>query len=271
MRLSSTLLQIALLASLSGACSSSHNPDSCPNPPDTIASATPAQACAIMQSSGDHGPGTPCDALCSAVLPLENGTYHYCSVPADYMSSYAGASVDAGSSSSACPSWSATVDITCNLGCVGGRGTAGVAMLDHDPGGDPGDILVERAYLEAVSVHAFARMESELAAHGAPAALLRGARRARRDEVRHTAMVSRLARRHGGAPRTPHAPAPTSVRPLLAIALENAVEGCVRETYGAVVNLVEARASSDPAVRRAMKSIAEDECRHAELAWEVAA
>jgi hypothetical protein len=59
------------------------------------------------------------------------------------------------------------------------------------------------------------------------------------------------------------------VRPhgsLLAIALKNAVEGCVRETYGAVVNLVESRWSSDPEVRRAMWSIAENECRHAELA-----
>ena len=55
------------------------------------------------------------------------------------------------------------------------------------------------------------------------------------------------------------------------VPLENAIEGCVRETYGAVVNLVEARASSDPVVRKAMRSIADDECRHAELAWAVAA
>jgi hypothetical protein len=61
------------------------------------------------------------------------------------------------------------------------------------------------------------------------------------------------------------------VRSLFAIALENAVEGCVRETYGAVVGLVEARVSRDPEVRRASRSIAADECRHAELSWAVAA
>lgn len=134
-----------------------------------------------------------------------------------------------------------------------------------------GSILAARASLEAISVHAFARLERELAAHGAPQSLLRDARRARRDELRHTAMMARLARRYHAVPRAPELPAPSPVRSLFAIALENAIEGCVRETYGAVVNLVEARASSDPVVRKAMRSIADDECRHAELAWAVAA
>ncbi len=51
--------------------------------------------------------------------------------------------------------------------------------------------------------------------------------------------------------------------------MENAVEGCVRETYGAVRGLVEAQTSRDRGIRHARKSIAADECRHAELAWAV--
>ena len=43
----------------------------------------------------------------------------------------------------------------------------------------------------------------------------------------------------------------------------------MRETYGAVVGLVEAKQSRDASVRRAMQSIAPDECRHAELAWAI--
>jgi hypothetical protein len=125
------------------------------------------------------------------------------------------------------------------------------------------------AYLEAVSVHAFARLERELAAHGAPPELRRAARRARRDEIRHTAMTARLARRRGASPRMPDAPAPCVERTLFEVALENAVEGCIRETYGAVQGLVEARTSRDRTMRRAMESIAADECRHAELAWAV--
>jgi hypothetical protein len=127
-----------------------------------------------------------------------------------------------------------------------------------------------RAYLEAVSVHAFARLERELVAHGAPAHLVRGARRARRDEVRHTRVEVRLARARGaGVDHCPDAPGSQEPRSLFDVALENAVEGCVRETYGAVAGLVEARMSRDPSVRGAMRSIAPDECRHAELAWAV--
>jgi hypothetical protein len=132
-----------------------------------------------------------------------------------------------------------------------------------------GERLAAMAYLEAVSVHAFERLERELEVHRAPPALLREARRARRDEVRHTAMTARLARERGGSPRLPEVPAPIRTRTLLEVALENAVEGCVRETYGAVQGLVEAQTARDRGIRRAMKSIAADECRHAELAWAV--
>jgi hypothetical protein len=58
-------------------------------------------------------------------------------------------------------------------------------------------------------------------------------------------------------------------RPLLALAEENAAEGCVRETFGAAVAGWQARASADEGVRAAMRAIAADEERHAELAWEV--
>ena len=53
--------------------------------------------------------------------------------------------------------------------------------------------------------------------------------------------------------------------------MENAVEGCVRETYGAVIGHYQAACALDPVVRDVMRVIAEDEIRHAELAWHVAA
>jgi hypothetical protein len=60
------------------------------------------------------------------------------------------------------------------------------------------------------------------------------------------------------------------VRPLEAVATENAIEGVVRETYGATVALWQARHARDTEVRRALAAIAEDECRHAELSRRVA-
>jgi hypothetical protein len=59
------------------------------------------------------------------------------------------------------------------------------------------------------------------------------------------------------------------VRPLEAIAIENAVEGCVRETYGAVIGMRQAERARSRDLRRAMRRIAREETSHAELAWEV--
>ena len=85
------------------------------------------------------------------------------------------------------------------------------------------------AYLEAASVHAFDRMTRDLHAHRAPARLVRLSRRARTDELRHARSMRSLATRWGVRAPRPTAPA-TSRRSLEAMALENAVEGCVRET-----------------------------------------
>ena len=53
------------------------------------------------------------------------------------------------------------------------------------------------------------------------------------------------------------------------IALENAVEGCVREGYAAIVAALQARRAPAPAFRTTMAAIADDEAAHAQLAWDV--
>jgi hypothetical protein len=60
------------------------------------------------------------------------------------------------------------------------------------------------------------------------------------------------------------------VRPLAEIALDNIVEGLVREVYSAAVATVCAERAEDPSIRRVMESIAEDERGHAELALDIA-
>jgi hypothetical protein len=81
-----------------------------------------------------------------------------------------------------------------------------------------------------------------------------------------------LARR-AGAPEA-HTPAvrvrAPRQRTLERIARENAVEGCVRETYGAALAGVAAERADDAWVRTTLRRIARDETRHAELAWDVA-
>lgn len=125
------------------------------------------------------------------------------------------------------------------------------------------------AYLEAASVIAFARMHAELTELRAPRALLANVRRAIRDERRHTRTMTAVARRFGGATAMPRA-APFRRRSVEATAHENAVEGCARETYGALVATWQACHARDPMIRRAMTVIAKDETRHASLSWAVA-
>jgi hypothetical protein len=126
------------------------------------------------------------------------------------------------------------------------------------------------AQLEAASVHAFDAMAYELEGHGAPCALVEACLAAAGDERRHAAEMARLARKHGASMGATRAPMRRRRRSLAALARENAVEGCVRETFGALVNAWQVAHASDPDVRQTLAGIAEDELRHAALSWEIA-
>jgi hypothetical protein len=129
-----------------------------------------------------------------------------------------------------------------------------------------GAYFARAAHLEAAAALAFEHLEKELAALDAPADLQRAVRRARGDELRHARQVGLLAERFG-TPACPAHARPMALRSAYAIALENAKEGCVRETFGAAVAALRAERAEDPAVRDVAKRIAGDELRHAELAW----
>ncbi|NNB92026.1 hypothetical protein [Corallococcus exiguus] len=131
-----------------------------------------------------------------------------------------------------------------------------------------GVLFARMAHLEAASVPAFERLADELAAHGAPEHLVRAARRSAKEEVRHAEAMESLARRHG-APMPELKVAPFQARSLEALAIENAVEGCVRETYGALLAGWQARSAEDAQVRESLSAIAPDELRHAELSWAI--
>lgn len=150
--------------------------------------------------------------------------------------------------------------------CVEGRRPAGYVepRMDATVAG----WLAHAADLEHVSIDAFVILQRELFHHGAPSALLAAARDAEKDEIRHARMMGNLAMREGATlERT--VVAHGEPRGLLAIALENAVEGCIRETYGAVVAGYQAEHASRIDVRKLMGAVYVDETAHAELAWNV--
>jgi hypothetical protein len=153
--------------------------------------------------------------------------------------------------------------------CAVGRMPAGLRMPARAPCVRAGEYLARASALEAASVEAFRRLAAELELHGAPARLSAAAREAARDEVRHARVTARLAQRMGREVERPRI-GTVAVRALEAIATENAWEGCVRETFGALEGAFMARHAADPRVRGVYRRIAADELRHAALSWRVA-
>ena len=150
---------------------------------------------------------------------------------------------------------------------VAALSTSGRALLAEAWGRD--------GLLEHASVASFGRFALELLAAGAPAALVADAHRAALDEVRHARLCFGLASVYAGESLAPgpfdfgrgvavHADLPR-------LAARTFAEGCVGETLAAVVAAEQHAAAEDPAVRQVLAIIAEDEARHAELAWRAVA
>lgn len=154
-------------------------------------------------------------------------------------------------------------------------GCAGRRPIGLEPGVASGTSEVGRyfasiAHLEAASVLAFEALGRALAVHHAPPQLLAAIARARVDEIAHARMMTTLARRFGGVVATPRVAA-RSIPSLRELALDNAREGCVRETWGALEAMWQSRHASDPGVRATLRRIAKDETQHALLSWQLAA
>jgi rubrerythrin len=216
-----------------------------------------------------------CGGSCAMFCSLFNGTPEQCGVGTDgaISESQCAQHCPGGSAQSCIMTWNGSCQfgqISCEYGCVPGRKPAGLRAPRVRARSLVGALLAQTAYLEAASVDAFERLASELSAHGAPATLRRLALRAAQDERRHARVMSALARRAGASVPPPRV-GKVAPRSLEKIAHENAVEGCVNETFSAALAAIQAACARDDRVRAAMQRIATDEMRHAELAWSVAA
>lgn len=134
--------------------------------------------------------------------------------------------------------------------------------------GNVGDYFARAAWLEQMSVLAFEDLAEQLRAQGAPRGLVARARRAARDERGHARIFGDWAQRAGRAV-PPAAKFPERSTTLLDLALANAAEGCVIETYSALVATHQARHAA-PHLRRALAHVAAEETEHAQLSWDIA-
>lgn len=133
-----------------------------------------------------------------------------------------------------------------------------------------GEAWANDAAMEHASVAAFARFTLELLLVGAPPQILLEAQDATRDEIEHARACFTMASRYLGRPLGPDALDTTGAsgaRPLAEIAAAAMQEGCIGETLSAALAEERARGAAHPYTRSLLERIAEDEARHAELAW----
>jgi len=124
---------------------------------------------------------------------------------------------------------------------------------------------------EHASVASFARFVLECLALGAPAELVSDAQAALRDEIEHARLSFGLASAYAGEALGPAAldvSGCLSPRPdRHESALRAIREGCIAETVSAALLRRASDAATDPTVKAVLARVAEDERRHAVLAW----
>lgn len=228
-----------------------------------------------------EGAASPEELTCASVCEVALGGDGIESLQAcafeldpDYLDSL-GEGMETGTTGAASDPQSVAAIVTCSgsklVPCLGGRRPMGhVEALSLNPqmqGPALGSTLAAFASLERASVQAFIELAERLEGWGAPAELVERCEAAAAEEVEHAEAVAAMARRHGGEPPAPRSE--DSSADLFAFALHNAVEGCVVETWSALLAHRWAEASSEEELRSLFARIAEDETRHAQLSWDL--
>lgn len=137
-----------------------------------------------------------------------------------------------------------------------GHREAAIDAVDH------GTWFAVHAHLEAASVAAFEELARWLERRGAPEQLVARCRAAAADEIVHAELMRVPA---GGAVPPCHAERGDDA--LVAVALHNAVEGCVHESFAALVAAHQATRAKR--ARGVFEVLAKDELRHGQLAWDL--
>jgi hypothetical protein len=130
------------------------------------------------------------------------------------------------------------------------------------------------AAFEHASIAAFAQASLALLGVGAPPDLVAATHAAALDEIEHARLSYALASAYGGVRRGP-GPMPVSRvthdGSLATVAVDTFLDGCAGEATAALALREAAAKAEEGAARAILERIAEDEERHAELAWRTVA
>lgn len=151
-----------------------------------------------------------------------------------------------------------------------GRTQPTMEGLDDETRAALAKLWLDDALMEHASVASFAKFALELVAVGAPADIVAAAHAAALDEIEHARLCFALASSYAGAELSPGPLDMAGLRigsDLATLAASAVAEGCIGETLAAVLAAERLAGATDPAVRTALEKIAEDEARHATLAF----
>lgn len=153
-------------------------------------------------------------------------------------------------------------------------GRASTDACEHPVDAEIGREWLRDALAEHASIASFSAFNLSLLALGAPAELVRACAAATLDEVRHARACFELASLYGGEPVGPDALDLSRLSletDLVEVCVRTFLDGCVGETAAALVARAAADVCESPRVREVLERIADDEARHAELAWQFVA
>jgi hypothetical protein len=127
------------------------------------------------------------------------------------------------------------------------------------------------ALMEHASIAAFARFTLHAMSVGAPSSIIERSNAAMADETLHAKLAFGIASGYAGYEIGPGAldiDGALDRKSWREILVTTIREGCIGETVAAVEAAEALEYATDPEIRRALTRIAEDEARHAELAWQ---
>ena len=130
-----------------------------------------------------------------------------------------------------------------------------------------GGYFARAANLEAASVIAFIELAAQLQKWKAPHAFIVRCLQAAEDERRHTKIMMTIAQQY-----TQSIPALQIERQpsdLFSMALHNATEGCIHETWSALEAHLISHSAKTPELRSAFAVISREESAHAQLSWDL--
>ena len=150
---------------------------------------------------------------------------------------------------------------------IGGRQphTYNELLIDGD---GVGSYFAQLAYMKAQSVFAFIELASNLRHFQAPVTFIERCDIAAKNQLLHTKLMQELAEIEGFF--IPPVRYSSTTNNIFSVAMHNAVEGCVYETWSALIaNWQSTHLAADPELQTVYEQIGQDEARHSQLAWDV--